>query len=59
MAEATIPLSIVFALQGIAAALGGKWALDVSVASWCPCTMHCKVFSLLRYRSTGDDCATG
>lgn len=30
MAEATIPLSIVFALQGIAAALGGKWALDVS-----------------------------
>lgn len=30
MAEATYPLSIVFALQGIAAALGGKWALDVS-----------------------------
>ncbi|CAM9419845.1 unnamed protein product [Sphacelaria rigidula] len=41
MAEATIPLSIVFALQGIAAALGGKWALDVgprlsmAVASVC------------------------
>lgn len=29
MAEATFPLSIVFALQGIAAAIGGKWALDV------------------------------
>lgn len=32
MAEATFPLSIVFALQGIAAAIGGKWALDVSSA---------------------------
>ena len=30
MAEATFPLSIVFALQGIAAAVLGKWALDVS-----------------------------
>ncbi|CAM9220897.1 unnamed protein product, partial [Laminaria digitata] len=41
MAEATFPLSIVFALQGIAAAVGGKWALDVgprlsmSIASLC------------------------
>ncbi|CAM9460649.1 unnamed protein product, partial [Discosporangium mesarthrocarpum] len=41
MAEATFPLSIVFALQGIAAAVGGKWALKVgprksmAVASLC------------------------
>lgn len=32
MAETTLPLSIVFALQGIAAAIGGKWALDVRTA---------------------------
>ncbi|CAM9336130.1 unnamed protein product [Choristocarpus tenellus] len=41
MAEATFPLSIVFALQGIAAAVAGKWALEVgprlsmAVASLC------------------------
>lgn len=49
MSEATFPLSIVFALQGIAAALGGKWALDVS--GKCPLGQHVPDRSCTRFGS--------